>query len=52
MEYIKVLLLIKMKYDAISKNSILCILGVGLTAAVCYAIHEKYYKSDGLKKDK
>lgn len=41
-----------MKYDNISKNSILCILGIGFTVAVCYAVHEKYYKDDGLKKDK
>jgi hypothetical protein len=40
-------------YDNLSKpKSILCILGIGFTAAVCYVIHETYYKKDGLKKDK
>lgn len=40
-------------YDQLSKNkSILCILGIGFAAAVCYVVHEKYYKEDGLKKDK
>ena len=40
-------------YDQLSKNkSILCILGVGFSVAICYVLHEKYYKDDGLKKDK
>lgn len=38
-------------YDQLLKNkSLLCILGIGFTTALCYAIHEKYYKN-GLKKD-
>ena len=40
-------------YDKLSKTkSILCVLGVGFSIAICYVIHEKYYKDDGLKKDK
>ena len=39
-------------YDHLSKNkSIYCILGIGFTVALCYAVHENYYKKVGLKKD-
>jgi len=38
-------------YDQLSKTkSILCVLGVGFSVALCYVLHEKYYK-DNLKKD-
>ncbi len=40
-------------YNQLPKTkSILCVLGVGFTVAICYVLHEKYYKDDGLKKDK
>ena len=40
-------------YDQLSKTkSIACLLGLGFTVAICYVLHEKYYKDDGLKKDK
>jgi len=32
------------------QKSILCVVGIGFTVALCYVVHEKYYK-DGLKKD-
>lgn len=40
-------------YDQLSKpKSIVCLLGLGFTVAICYVLHDKYYKEDGLKKDK
>ncbi len=40
-------------YNQLPKTkSILCVLGVGFTVAICYVTYEKYFKDDGLKKDK
>ena len=38
-------------YDELLKTkSIIYILGIGFTTALCYAIHEKYYKNK-MKRD-
>lgn len=29
-----------------SKQSILCVLGIGFTIAICYAIHDEYFKQN------
>lgn len=34
-----------------SKQSVLMVLGIGFTIAVCYAIHDQYYKQDKRKDD-
>lgn len=39
-------------YNQLSKKSILCVVGVTFSVVVCYLTYEKYYKDDGLKKDK
>ena len=40
-------------YNQFTKsNSIICILGVGFTIALCYALHEKYYKENDDSKNK
>ena len=41
-------------YNQLTKSkSLLCVLAIGFTIAISYAIHEKYYKNnDGLKRDK
>ena len=40
-------------YDFSKNKNLLCALGIGITVAVCYVVHDKYYKEkDGLKKDK
>lgn len=39
-------------YNQLTKSkSIICILGIGFTIAICYALHEKYYKENDEKKD-
>lgn len=40
-------------YDFSHNKNLLYALGIGITVAVCYVVHEKYLKEeDGLKKDK
>ena len=47
MEYIKLSYLNYIMYNQFTKSkSIIYILGLGFTIAVCYAIHEKYYKEN------